>query len=535
MRGSKAIVILDPLAWTAPGDAAAVGMEEFKRWIRSGAILRRLFRYSEARLLTPRIEYITKPLMKAFFLRLLSFGTCCFEDETGRRERITIFVLAGLLWRFVRDSTRKPAFTGRIIREVERLMRDCESGRPRKTGGNLSARPVYLRTEPHIGIRSGGSVGHIAGVLNNLDKFTGKPVFLTNCLIPTVRSDVETRVIPPGTEFWEFAELPYLLYNDAFEESAHRILNREEISFVYQRYSYNSYSGVRLAGSYGVPFVLEYNGSELWINRHWGNEPLKYLPVYERIELLNLRAADVVVVVSRPSKDELVARGIEPGKILVNPNGVDPDRYSPGVDGSAVRDKYGFGGRTVIGFIGTFGLWHGAEVLAEAFGRLLKENPGHGERVRLLMIGDGARMSQVRKILSDFNVNDVCALTGFIPQEEGPSHLAACDVLASPHVPNPDGTPFFGSPTKLFEYMAMGRGIVASDLDQIGEVLEHDRTAWMVEPGNVDSLLSGLKTLIDDRQLRERLGSAARAEAVEKYTWEQHTRRIVDRIKALFD
>ena len=51
--------------------------------------------------------------------------------------------------------------------------------------------------------------------------------------------------------------------------------------------------------------------------------------------------------------------------------------------------------------------------------------------------------------------------------------LAACDVLASPHMGNPDGTRFFGSPTKLFEYMAMGRAIVASDLEQIGEVLEH--------------------------------------------------------------
>ena len=101
-------------------------------------------------------------------------------------------------------------------------------------------------------------------------------------------------------------------------------------------------------------------------------------------------------------------------------------------------------------------------------------------------------------------------------------------------MPNPDGTPLFGSPTKLFEYMAMGKGIVASDLDQIGEVLEHDRTAWMVEPGNADSLAAGLKVLIDDVQLRERLGRAARDEAVANHTWEQHTRRIVDRVKELF-
>ncbi len=55
----------------------------------------------------------------------------------------------------------------------------------------------------------------------------------------------------------------------------------------------------------------------------------------------------------------------------------------------------------------------------------------------------------------------------------------------------PDGSRFFGSPTKLFEYMAMGKGIVASRLDQLAEVLEHDQTAWLVTPGDVEELADG--------------------------------------------
>src|SRR4030065_172281 len=76
--------------------------------------------------------------------------------------------------------------------------------------------------------------------------------------------------------------------------------------------------------------------------------------------MVNLSFSDLIVVVSRPMKDELVARGIDPEKILVNPNGVDPERYSPEIDGSAVRSKYGLNGKLVIGFIGTFGKLHGA-------------------------------------------------------------------------------------------------------------------------------------------------------------------------------
>ena len=70
----------------------------------------------------------------------------------------------------------------------------------------------------------------------------------------------------------------------------------------------------------------------------------------------------------------------------------------------------------------------------------------------------------MRQILSAWRRSRIAVLTGLVPQEDGPEHLAACDILASPHVPNADGTPFFGSPTKLFEYMAMGKGIVASNL-----------------------------------------------------------------------
>ncbi|MEE9498975.1 MAG: glycosyltransferase family 4 protein, partial [Nitrospinaceae bacterium] len=285
-----------------------------------------------------------------------------------------------------------------------------------------------------------------------------------------------------------------------------------------------------LSQSQQVPFVLEYNGSEVWLNRNWGI-PLKYEKLAEQIELANLHGAEVVVVVSVPSRDELLERGVESDKILVNPNGVDPEIYSPEVDGSEIRRKYNLKDKTVIGFIGTFGKWHGAEILAQAFGLLIQKHPQYRNNTRLLMIGNGHTMSQVQQELEAYGVTQECILTGIVPQEEGPAHLAACDLLASPHVPNPDGTPFFGSPTKLFEYMAMGKGIIASDLDQIGEVLEHDQTAWLVKPGDAESLMLGLKTMIDNPEINKRLGEAARREVVAKYTWKEHTRKIIEKLK----
>jgi glycosyltransferase involved in cell wall biosynthesis len=147
------------------------------------------------------------------------------------------------------------------------------------------------------------------------------------------------------------------------------------------------------------------------------------------------------------------------------------------------------------------------------------------------MIGDGGRMPDVRAAIARHGIADIVTLAGIVPQREGPRYLAACDILASPHVPNADGTPFFGSPTKLFEYMAMGKGIVASDLDQIGDVLEHGRAALMVKPGDPDALAAGLRTLVDDPARRDALGREARRLAVERHTWRAHTARIVEALK----
>ena len=506
-----------------------ITLEELRDWIRRGILFKHLFHYQEARLLTCRIEFIVKPFLMAILLLLLSPTMCYFEDEQGNRQKISCYALGKLLWGIVRDFWRKYGLIRRTGIEVNYLS-EFVSQLSKNKLLDLSMLPVYLRTDLAFGLRSGGSVGHIAGVLNHLDEYAGKPIFLSTDIIPTVRKDLETYIILPKKEFWDFRELTGFNFNEIFEQTAQRYLKDRKISFIYQRYSLNNYSGLKLARLYHVPFIMEYNGSEIWVHRHWGRS-LRYERLSEHIELLNLRAADMVVVVSQVIKEELLTRWIDGNKILVNPNGVDPDRYSPDVDGSGVRCQYCLNGKNIIGFIGTFGKWHGAEILAEAFGMLLHRYPEYQRLVTLFMIGDGITMPLVKRNIDKFAIKESCVLTGLIPQEEGPKYLAACDVLVASHKPNPDGTPFFGSPTKLFEYMAMGKGIVASNLNQIGEVLKHDQTAWLVKPGDVESLVEGMKVLIDDKVRRERLGQAARNEVVAKYTWKEHTRKIIEKLK----
>ena len=525
-------VIKSSLHKLAPSaNSVVVTYDVLYNWVKKGTFIKHLFQYQKAELLTYRLEAITRPLLDTALLWLLSWGNSWIKDEHGKCIKITWNILTESLRQALVGLSQKKTLIHRINTDITRLGMTSIVKKQQKRKLDLSAPSIYLRTDFYYGTRSGGSVGHIAGVLNLLDEFTGRPVFFTTDFTPTVRKDIDFHLIVPSQDgFWNFRELPSLSFTDVYVQKVRKYMKDSHVSFIYQRYSLNNYAGVKLAEHFGVPFVLEYNGSEVWMRRNW-DRPLKHEILSERIELLNLHAADVVVVVSRPMLDELTARGIDANKILVNPNGVDTNRYSSLVNGTHIREKYCTVGKTVVGFIGTFGRWHGADILVEAFGRLIQHFSGLRNHVRLFMIGDGEGMPLVKQKQSEFNIADICILTGLVPQEDGPAHLAACDILVSPHVPNPDGTPFFGSPTKLFEYMAMGKGIVASDLEQIGEILEHDRTAWLVQPGNIEALKEGLKVLIDDIERRSRLGRTARKEVIDKYTWQQHTQKIIQKLK----
>jgi glycosyltransferase involved in cell wall biosynthesis len=83
--------------------------------------------------------------------------------------------------------------------------------------------------------------------------------------------------------------------------------------------------------------------------------------------------------------------------------------------------------------------------------------------------------------------------------------------------------------------MAMGKGIVASRLGQIGDVLEDEQTALLVEPGNVLELSAAIQRLARSKELRARLGAAAREAAIARHTWQHNAARVLDAYRAWLD
>lgn len=296
----------------------------------------------------------------------------------------------------------------------------------------------------------------------------------------------------------------------------------KEVDFIYQRYSRFNWTGLTLSMMTGRPLALEFNGSEVWVSRQW--DPVGQLSLLKRFERLNLRAADRIFVVSEVERRNLIRAGVRPEKIVVNANGVNTDRFRPGCGGSAVRSDLEIRVNTVIGFVGTFGPWHGAPVLAES-ARLVRSNT----HCHFLFVGDGDQRAQTESICRSSDVN--ATFTGRMSHEDVPAYLDACDILVSPHVSAPDGSEFFGSPTKVFEYLSMAKPVVASRLGQVADVIRDDQNGLLVEPGDASALARAIDRLAMDESLRARLGAAGRQTVIGQYTWRQNAARVFDAMR----
>jgi glycosyltransferase involved in cell wall biosynthesis len=280
---------------------------------------------------------------------------------------------------------------------------------------------------------------------------------------------------------------------------------------IYERYSLWSTAAMRYARRHAIPGLLEVNAP--LIEEQAAHRVLIDRAAAERCAADVFETADAVLAVSRPVA-EYVASVAPLATVHVVPNGVDPDRCAPHV---VPARPAGAGVRT-LGFVGSMKPWHGIDLLLDAFDRVQLRMPAS----RLLIVGDGPERARVAARASQ---SDSVVLTGPVPAGGIPSLLTSMDVAVAPY---PDRSDFYFSPLKIFEYMSAGLPIVASRIGQIDEILEHDRTAVLVRPGDAAAIADAVIALFEDPARRCRLGGAARARARERHTWSAVAGRILD-------
>lgn len=383
-------------------------------------------------------------------------------------------------------------------------------------------RVAVLRTSFWFGTRAGGSVSHALGVLQGMQELGLEPRLWTTSLLPGGEEFPQTEVPP--------APRPSLIEEAAVAGFNRRMLDRvagEAAAFdpalVYHRHDAFSLAGLALARRLGVPLILEVNASEVWAREAWSR--LHFAGLARSMEHTAFSRADRLVLVSEALVPTVLGLGGERERIVVNPNGVRVERFHPESRGDAVRSALGLPPDAVVaGFLGTFTRWHGVLFLAGQIPALARAHPD----LHFLMIGDGDLRQEVELRLAEAGTRSRVHFTGLIPGSEVPAHLAACDILVSPHLPFEDGSEFFGSPTKLFEYMAAGRPVVASRLGQIADVVEDGGSGRLFTPGDGGAFVSAMASLAGDPGARAAMGRRGRELAERRYTWKQNVARAVE-------
>ncbi|MDX6225566.1 MAG: hypothetical protein QOE64_1942, partial [Frankiales bacterium] len=425
-----------------------------------------------------------------------SGGTVPFSRSQGFRDAR----------RFATAYVACAAVAALVARVVERLPDKVPGALPRE--GSVA----YMRTDLDLALTpllAGGSLEHTRGVLTALRARGYDVQTWSTGPMAGVEAQPLPVVLRPNMG-WEIAELASGLIQAATARG-----RRRPSAFIYQRYSANNLAGVIASRLHGVPLVLEANASEVAWRTEWSS--LTHPRLARATERLVLGRSDVIAAVSANAARGLIEAGADPSRTHVVPNGVNVDRFR-----APARVQLPFdSGSFVVGFAGLFYPWHGVRFLSEGFVELHRRRPNS----RLLLVGDGEERTLAQSILEIGGASDAARVTGVVPAAEVPGYLAATDVLVCPHARN-DG--FIGSPIKLFEYMAAGRAIVATNVGQIGEVLEHRRTALVVAPDDPAALADALTELHDDKALRERLGEAARREAELQHSWDARLAKLLE-------
>ncbi len=277
------------------------------------------------------------------------------------------------------------------------------------------------------------------------------------------------------------------------------------------------------ASRLGIPVLAEMNAPDVEaINAHYRHIPLLSRIFSNRYALHRVHGAYAVSTVLADHLRSLAPTALP---VAVIPNGADPTFFDRNISGSALRARYGIAQNDiVIGFIGSFLPWHGVPLLLASFERLLKRHP----QLCLMLVGQkNAMVEELQAQANTAGFGDKVVFTGHIPRDKMPEVVAAFDIAVMPN------SNWYGSPLKLFEYMAMAKAIAMVDTPPIAEVFRHETDGLLFPADDPDALTDTLARLIDSAALRTRYGNNAHQHLCAHYTWDHNAERVMQLVEQI--
>lgn len=317
---------------------------------------------------------------------------------------------------------------------------------------------------------------------------------------------------------YEVMELSYAVY--AYMKLS-RAVKEHKPDCLYERYNLYTPAGVWIKRRFKLPMLLEVNAPIFQERSKYGGISIPWLARWS--ERYTWNGADVVLPVTQVLAGYVREAGVPDDRIVVIPNGIDPIKFEKVPDSELAKQRLGLAGCLVLGFTGFVREWHGLERVVD----LLKE-PAQGQLRHLLLVGDGPARLAIEKRATQLGVTDKLTITGIVSREQVADYVAAFDVALQPDVVA------YASPLKLFEYMVLGRAVVAPDTANIREVLQNNVNAVLFDPDQPRTMCEVVELVCRDESLRSRISNAARETIFTKgFTWENNAKRVIAQFKQL--
>jgi glycosyltransferase involved in cell wall biosynthesis len=264
------------------------------------------------------------------------------------------------------------------------------------------------------------------------------------------------------------------------------------------------------------PLILEVNSiiSGNLADKH-KKKSLSYVDKLRGREILLLKRAKAIYVVSEGLTDDLIESGIRADGIYVIPNGVDAKKFNPHIKSDKVRDRYNLRDKIVVGFLGEVRHGHDMTALVEGFSMASKDV----ENLILFIVGPNK--SFLQKTIDQQKLNSKVIITGRVEHGKIPSFISAFDIAVSPI------KYLYYCPLKNFEYMAMAKPIVATNLMDTTAMLKNGISAILIEPYSSNAMCNAILKLAKDEEFRNKIGEEARKIVLERFTWRHNAEKVL--------
>src|SRR5690554_331625 len=304
-----------------------------------------------------------------------------------------------------------------------------------------------------------------------------------------------------------------------FDKKQERILDEQikkiKPDVIYERVAYLQNSGVKMAQKHGVRHVAEINAPFPQERVSFSGKSF-FVSTARNIEREILMNSARISVVSSALKQYLtkIVSDAE-SRIMVVPNAVNPINNDFSEESAAdLKRNYGFDQELIVGFVGSMFSYHGVDILIKAFAKIPKEM-----QVRLLIIGDGSILPELKALARSLGVFQKLKFTGSLPHREVYANIEIMDICCMPK------SNWYGSPVKIFEYGLLRKPVIAPNEIPMHDVMGAD-DGELVKP-EVDDFYEALMKLLNNKNRRELIASNWHKKVMQEYTWDAAAKKTL--------